>query len=62
MNDTHEDEPRQQVEKTGRRRAKLTAVAGTDLSPESPVDAQRPATASDPREAEMLRDKPPHWS
>ena len=53
--------PRQRVEKTGRRRASLTPVPGTDLSPEEVDRDQQPASANDAREAEMLRDKPPHW-
>ncbi len=79
--------PRQRVVKTGARRARLTPVAGTDLSPETPElresspapaaaesgkldehpgargDADTPPTPQprDAREAQMLRDKPPHW-
>ncbi|MGV1033787.1 MAG: hypothetical protein ACOYBP_01005 [Microbacteriaceae bacterium] len=56
-----EPEPRQRVEKTGRRRARLTPVEGTDTSPEKPVESDEPARPQNAREAEMLRDKPPHW-
>lgn len=54
-------EPRQRVEKTGRRRARLTPVEGTDTSPETPDEAEPAARPNDSREADMLRDKPPHW-
>lgn len=56
-----DSEPRQRVEKTGARRARLTPVAGSDTSPESPVDDEQAPQPHDAREAELLRDKPPHW-
>lgn len=56
-----EPEPRQRVEKTGRRRARLTPAPGADTSPETPDDETSPPSPTDPRDQEMLRDKPPHW-
>ena len=60
-------EPRQRVVRVGRRRAKLTPAPGTDSDPELPVDATETAGGAlrrndeSARDAELKRDKPPHW-
>ena len=61
-----EDEPRQHVQKHGtrNRRARLTAVAGTDTSPESPVEREESPVGSGPmgpNDERLKRDRPPHW-
>lgn len=66
------EEPRQRVERAGgrTRRARLTPVPGTDVSPEEPMpstgDAEeadtkrkrKPASSDDER---ITRERPPHW-
>lgn len=57
---------RQRVEKTGRRRARLTAVPGTIPDADGIVALdEEPAGASDaiagPNDARMRREKPPHY-
>ncbi|MET0974451.1 MAG: hypothetical protein ABWX82_02125 [Leifsonia sp.] len=66
MNDDRSAEPRQHVQKHGGRgrRARLTPVAGTDTSPESPVERDEPAAGSGPagpNDERLKRDRPPHW-
>jgi len=63
------DERPQHVEKVpGSRRARLTAVPGTDPEPESGPDAvKRPGLAASvdgiigPNDQRMLQDVPPHY-
>ncbi|WP_298041148.1 hypothetical protein [uncultured Microbacterium sp.] len=58
-------EPRQRVVRvTGSRRARLTAVEGTDSSPDVVTHtAPRPetVTGSGPNDERMLREVPPHY-
>ena len=57
-------EPRQKVVRVGKRRAKLTPAPGTDTSPESPMSDDTDSTPrgdESPRDAQLRRDKPPHW-
>ncbi|WP_460802542.1 hypothetical protein [Microbacterium sp. GXF6406] len=59
------DEPRQRVVRVaGSRRARLTAVEGTDSSPDVVTHtAPRPesVTGSGPNDDRMLREVPPHY-
>jgi len=60
-----DDGGRQRIEKVaGRRRARLTAVAGTDTSPDV-VAHEAPAkddiTGNGPNDDRMLREVPPHY-
>ncbi|MDR5699781.1 hypothetical protein [Agromyces aerolatus] len=51
---------RQRVERTGRRRARLTPAPDTDVSPEKPVrDEPAPGGTSD--DDRITRERPPHW-
>jgi len=56
---------RQHVEKVpGSRRARLTPVPGTDVSPEPPAGRDEPASGPvdhGPNDDRMLREKPPHY-
>ncbi|SDT20071.1 hypothetical protein [Microterricola viridarii] len=75
MNDKNAG-PRQWVEKVPgtSRRSRLTPVAGTDASPESPIlhadtvfdapgtgAAASGPSAAGPNDARLRADKPPHW-
>ncbi|MEV1131620.1 hypothetical protein [Agromyces sp. NPDC049794] len=66
------EEPRQRVERAGgrSRRARLTPVQGTDVSPEGPTpstgDAEEPDTKRNGKSASsdderITRERPPHW-
>jgi hypothetical protein len=55
------DEPaRQRVERTGRRRARLTPAPDTDTSPEKP-SRDEPAPGGTPDDDRITRERPPHW-
>jgi hypothetical protein len=55
------DEPtRQRVERTGRRRARLTPAPDTDTSPEKPA-RDEPASGGTPDDDRITRERPPHW-
>jgi len=67
-----DEEPRQRVERVGgrSRRARLTPVPGTDVSPEAPVPKTGDADESGakPRgkrgsseDERITRERPPHW-
>lgn len=67
-----DEEPRQRVERVGgrSRRARLTPVPGTDVSPEAPVPGTGDAdeTAAKPErkrgssdDERITRERPPHW-
>lgn len=60
--DERSPEPRQHVEKIGRRRARLTPVEGTEVEPH--VDSTEPpprVIGSGPNDARMRQDVPPHY-
>lgn len=54
------DVPRQRVERTGRRRARLTPAPDTDTAPEKPA-RDEPATGGTPDDDRITRERPPHW-
>jgi hypothetical protein len=56
------DEPpaRQRVERTGRRRARLTPAPDTDTSPEK-VTREETASGGSPDDDRITRERPPHW-
>jgi hypothetical protein len=59
--DPGEGQPtRQRVERTGRRRARLTPAPDTDSSPEKPARAE-PAPGGTPDDVRITRERPPHW-
>lgn len=53
-------EPRQRVERTGRRRARLTPAPDTDTTPEKPRH-DAPAPGGTPDDDRITRERPPHW-
>lgn len=63
MSGEEERPPRQRVERTGRRRARLTPAPGSDPSPEDavPGDEERPAPRGEPGDERITRERPPHW-
>ncbi len=56
---------RQRVERTGRRRARLTPVPGSDPSPETATpgegEPERPTRGGSPDDDRITRERPPHW-
>ncbi|MGL3150987.1 hypothetical protein ACSS7Z_11580 [Microbacterium sp. A82] len=60
-----EESPRQRIVRvTGSRRARLTAVAGTDTSPDvvtHKAPAKEKITGRGPNDDRMLGDVPPHY-
>ncbi len=55
--------PRQRIERVSSRRARLTAVAGTETEPHEDADDAPVATGGDsgPNDARMRQDVPPHY-
>jgi len=58
--DSGEASTRQRVERTGRRRARLTPAPNTDTSPEKVVRDEPPAGGT-PDDDRITRERPPHW-
>ncbi|MET0726571.1 MAG: hypothetical protein ABWY36_09495 [Leifsonia sp.] len=65
MDEQAAETPRQRVRRhAAARRASLTAVEGTDTSPEAPVEREsRPAASgtAGPNDDRLRRERPPHW-
>lgn len=63
VSESLDTEPRQRIERVSSRRARLTAVAGTDPEPHEVTDdsPSEPAGGSGANDARMRQDVPPHY-